>query len=742
MAENALLLAVHLLDGRYHGAGDWPPAPFRVFQALVAGALVGEPPEAVETVAPAFMWLEALDPPEITVPPTRQGARTLLWVPNNDLDKVGGDPAKVADLRTGKQVQPRVIESDPVLRYLWHFDPDRDGAADHAAALVEIADGLYQLGRGVDMAFARAEVLAGETAVSRLRESGHAIHRPMPQAQTRGTPLATPVPGSFAALRTRHAAQRGRQTRDGLKTAPPPYAVDVIYDAPPRWAIYHLYEPSGTGRFKAKPLTGSVHLVETVRDRLAAILCKHHDARRVERLVVGRDAGPVEKPQRIRILPLPSIGHDEVAPAIRRVLIEVPPDCPLPADEIFWAAGRVDLNTDSDGVVQDTTQYGAAPCLVPLGPETADTMCRHYLPKQPGARVWRTITPAALPERAARRHISPDQAHAAGAPKKGTERLNEEAQAAKGVRAALGHAGVTTPVAAITVQREPFQRRGARAEAFAPGTRFAANRLWHVAVTFAAPVAGPLVLGDGRYLGLGVMAPAPERQGVTAIFALAPDYALPIGAAADLVRAARRALMALARDPRGQVETLFSGHERDGQPAREAEGRHRHVFLAAADADGDGRLDHLIVAPPWACDKTGSKSRDQAKRFDAVVGRLRRLRAGPLGLIHMSDPLSPEEVPGLTGPADTWVSHTAYHATRHAKPREDLDRMIDRDVRAECDRRGLPRPEVCVLDAEAGPRGGQPRARLRLRFAITVAGPLLLGRDSHKGGGLFLPDSG
>jgi CRISPR-associated protein Csb1 len=33
-----LLIAVHFHDGRYHGAGDWPPAPARLFQALVAGA--------------------------------------------------------------------------------------------------------------------------------------------------------------------------------------------------------------------------------------------------------------------------------------------------------------------------------------------------------------------------------------------------------------------------------------------------------------------------------------------------------------------------------------------------------------------------------------------------------------------------------------------------------------------------------------------------------------------------------
>lgn len=32
------------------------------------------------------------------------------------------------------------------------------------------------------------------------------------------------------------------------------------------------------------------------------------------------------------------------------------------------------------------------------------------------------------------------------------------------------------------------------------------HQLWHVMIEFVAPVDGPLVLGDGRFVGLGVMA--------------------------------------------------------------------------------------------------------------------------------------------------------------------------------------------------------------------------------------------
>src|SRR5690606_35707895 len=133
-------------------------------------------------------------------------------------------------------------------------------------------------------------------------------------------------------------------------------------------------------------------------------------------------------------------------------------------------------------------------------------MPRHYgIESQEPARLWRRVTPAALPERAARRRIDPGRLsdEAKGAP----ERAEEERQARKAVRAALRHAGIVTATSSIHVQREPLAGKGARAEAFAPGTRFSKHRLWHVEIAFVEPRAGPVVIGDGRYLGLGLMAP-------------------------------------------------------------------------------------------------------------------------------------------------------------------------------------------------------------------------------------------
>jgi hypothetical protein len=68
----------------------------------------------------------------------------------------------------------------------------------------------------------------------------------------------------------------------------------------------------------------------------------------------------------------------------------------------------------------------------------------------------------------------------------------------------------------IRVQREPFEAKGQRAEAFAASPRIAKERLWHVEIAFVQPVHGPLLIGDGRYLGLGLMAPVRRTEGVFA----------------------------------------------------------------------------------------------------------------------------------------------------------------------------------------------------------------------------------
>jgi CRISPR-associated protein Csb2 len=269
-------------------------------------------------------------------------------------------------------------------------------------------------------------------------------------------------------------------------------------------------------------------------------------------------------------------------------------------------------------------------------------------------------------------------------------------------------------------------------ESFAPGTRFAKERLWHVEITFAQPVGGPLIIGDGRYLGLGLMEPVRASQRDLIVFRVPLDARVTLAEVPELLHAVRRAIMALARHSDGTVPPLFSGHEPSGAPA--ASGHHRHAFLACADLEGGGYVGRLIVAAPWACDRLARPGRGDRALFERIAGSLAEVRAGRLGVFRLR--ACATDV-GLVGPARCWESHTDYRPTRHAKGGREPEAALLRDIVGESERRGLPRPEPQLLGVTAGPRGGIA-ARLCLRFAVAVAGPILLGRDSHLGGGLFL----
>ena len=557
-----LLITVRLHDGRYHGAGQGPPAPARLFQALIAGAGLGGP-RCLERFEPALRWLERLDSPLVASPAVVNGQAVKLYVPNNDLDAVGGDPRRIGKIRTEKAMKPRLIAAGGAWLYAWSFD-DGDEAVDHAKNICLLAERLYQLGRGVDMAWAWGEVLDDDVIEQRLAEHQGPIHRP--SLASDGVELACPMPGSLKSLKARYRAGQGRfaadeRGRQVFHQPPKPRFQQVAYDSPPARRVYEIRECSTEARFVVWPVDQASALVTTLRDRAVERLETGlpDEVAVVRGVLIGRkpdgsNASPVSS--RVRIVPLPSIGHYHADHGIRRVLVEVPGECPLRADDVHWAFSGLDI-ADSE------TKDGGGPVLATTAD---DRMLQHYgVGSQVGYRVWRTVTPAALPlprqTRAGRQRGAVDSSNA--------EHAAELKQVAAAVVQALRHAGVSQRPVTLRPQREPFAARGQHAAAFAAGTRFAAKRLWHVEVAFAEPMAGPLVIGDGRFLGLGVMAPVREHSGIH-VFVI--DAGLHADAEpTDVARALRRAVMSRVQEvigPRRPLPAFFSGHDRDGAPAK------------------------------------------------------------------------------------------------------------------------------------------------------------------------------
>ena len=357
------------------------------------------------------------------------------------------------------------------------------------------------------------------------------------------------------------------------------------------------------------------------------------------------------------------------------------------------------------------------------------SMLDHYgVDSDRKSRLWRTVTPAALPERAARRRIDPRRRREEA--KGGAERLREHAAAEWAVRQALRHAGIVALAQSVRVQREPFEAKGQRAELFAPGTRFAKERLWHVEITFAEPLSGPLLIGDGRYLGLGLMRPIRRTEGVYAF-----DIAGGLAEQADpsgLARALRRAVMARVQaqlGPRATLPAFFSGHEANGAPANS--GGHEHLAFAF-----DPTRKRLIIVAPHVFERREARKieRDNLSTLDQALADFRELHAGEAGSLALV--LRPVEMQDpLFASSRSWESLTPYRVTRHAKM-NDPARALEADLLAECRRGGLPRPEIETINT-FGKSGLGLFGRAKLTFRSAVAGPILIGRDRHFGGGLF-----
>ena len=506
----ALVIYVRVHDGRYHGRGDWPPSPARLFQALVAGVGLGGPLKADEREA--LEWLERQPPPVIAAPPAWQSGRgVLFYMPNNDTDRIEGDPSKMAKIRTATKVF-RPYFFDAVIPFVYAWSVAAAPEDQHNAEVIcSLAESVYQLGRGIDMAWGWGEFVDDGELDAVLAAYQGRVFRPSERGG--GIVLPAACRNSLASIERRYRAYserfsyktEGKSVKVIFRQPPRPRFQPVAYDSPPSRKLYEIRDPIIEGAFAPWPFERAYGLVVALRDGAAERLKRALPARGsdIDRVLVGRkpdgtNDGPPEC--RVRIIPLPSIGHIHADRDIRRVLVETPSACPVRPDDIQWAFSGLDLTGPDSGEI-----------LATLIRTDDESFLRHYgLEDATRQRVWRTVTPAVLPESAQRRRIDP--AHKNQQAKAGNERRQEQVRAAAAVCQALRHAGVRLRPARIQVQREPFESNGERVETFAAGTRFSKHRLWHVEIGLPDAISGPLVIGDGRFLGLGIMAPLQRTE--------------------------------------------------------------------------------------------------------------------------------------------------------------------------------------------------------------------------------------
>jgi CRISPR-associated protein Csb2 len=496
-----LLLTVRFLDDRYHGlvadAGppEWPPSPFRLFCALVAGlarrgALEGD-------AGKALTCLQTLDPPIIIAPKAKKGQAIRRYVPNNDGDKWPDRQDRLGTKPTIPTLFLLAPNRNPEVHYVWHIGETSDVPFDHIRTA---ARSLTALGWGIDMAFADAR-LVNKEEIQRL--SGIRWHPTRAEGRQAGIMLRVPtaddklqectlsdlkhchetVMQRIGAGEPLHTVHEPRVFERVFYTAgPPPRPLPIAFEI--HRTIEHQERPEYAGKSKFRPFH-HVRRVATVagmvRNATAAVARRlGWDPADIASRILGHgggDNGQATSDDRLLFLPLPSITPNGIS-GIRRVLLVGPPGFDL-APLRRRLNGEELINEDSKRSVAmlsgiAATDRNVAPFLAP-------------------ATTWSTVTPVILPG-----YDDPDK-------RQRLARLHARTLAL--IWKAFHQAGWTEDalVGAKVEYRAIGWFRGldlARHYELPP-LRFPR---YHVRVQFVQPVVGPLVIGAGRYRGVGLFA--------------------------------------------------------------------------------------------------------------------------------------------------------------------------------------------------------------------------------------------
>jgi CRISPR-associated protein Csb2 len=453
-----LALDVHLLGGRYDAASfdrtvpEWPPHPARAYCALVAGARDDRDWLALD-------WLEQQEPPDVLAaaevkPVAREG-----FVVTNRTERGGG-----SIFHPGRRNQPYArVGSQPSaarVRFEWRAaEPD----AEMLKALDSLALRVPYLGRSTGRVLASFSDTTIDTGDDLVRY--HSC--PLDEADTT---LRVPSPGYLRRLRVTFADaqpawqcpalavgyQRERLTSAVVEPIASPYAQLVAVRFPG-------VRPDGrlAPRFTAALRTA---LLDRVPDPLPMVLHGHgvDDQPHVAFLALP-DAGlhPRSRGHLLGLgLALPPMDDDARRAILRAFVVPDDPDHQWELDVPGIGCFAVRYDVTSPGARGMTAERWTTE-----------------------SRAWVTVTPFVFD-----RH-----------PKKNDDWMQHIARSCV-VAGYPEPAGVQVSPTALTWGAVRLAKNDLP-------ERLRAKVVRHVRVEFDRPVRGPVLIGAGRYLGIGLFAP-------------------------------------------------------------------------------------------------------------------------------------------------------------------------------------------------------------------------------------------
>lgn len=469
---------------------EWPPQPDRIFSALVASwGLGGEDPAE----RAALEWIEAQDAPKLHLPePAYPRQVANVYVPPNDAKGISVLPERRR--RQNRSFPALALDPDaPVhLSLVWQAEwPEEHAPAldalgrrtsylGHSASLVRVVfreidappDGL----RASRRAPYRGR-LAEVEALHQRHMAGQVNARPRPATRLAASPEVPPAPRLFAA-------------------------------DPTRWIVL---EHAGGSRPDLRAQAG---LAEAMRLALMQAWTRAH-GETAPAWISGHepDGSPARGPH-LAVLPMANLGWTHSDGRLMGLAL-VPPASEASA----WAASVPEAfarrqvfdraiaklgETDGDGRrILTLAPQGGGSWQWLLARATSGRSSLDPARYVRSSRLWASATPVLLD-----RHLKSD-----GPP----ERC---AEAKAIIRAACARAGLPDPVtvalnkhAAIAGTPPARPARGnPRWTHWARRKSFAARQFVHARLAFDETVNGPVLLGAGRFHGLGLFLPMREGR--------------------------------------------------------------------------------------------------------------------------------------------------------------------------------------------------------------------------------------
>jgi CRISPR-associated protein Csb2 len=474
-----LEIEVTLTAGHFHGE-EWPPAPARLFQALVAGSHRGAHGLIHQQVRDeALRWLEQQEPPSILAPEAvRQREHLINYVPNND-DGFGPD----SHIRTDKGLGAWFFPPGSAVAYQWQL-PGEPVAAKPADVIAAMSALVTSLGRTVDLAYARGRVLDAPVPLD-----GTGRKRWQPAERDGGRWLA-PAAGFLELLDRRFPRSVSSEPPDFTNTRQVSYEVESVLRLSVPLAVFEMLRMDGRKlAFDPRDLRQPAGMVRNAMVRWAEAtpgIRTHFPADLLARFVQGhKSAAASERSEggHFAVVPLPSVNPPSFTADgwLRRVAV-IGYGVAQPVEQELFRELTRGLH---GALLQDNGKpRGELRLLTPREQQ------RVMAPLVGPANCWRSLTPVILT---------------------GFTRKGRAAEAC--LLRVLGQQGLRPEdIESVAAFTGPIVPTAQPARAYRVQGYLTTTPRVHAEIIFRRPVEGPLVLGRGRFTGFGLLAPVVAQE--------------------------------------------------------------------------------------------------------------------------------------------------------------------------------------------------------------------------------------